>query len=94
MSPSITVADLQQHADTLCRDHDIAWRPDPTMRLLGSYSLSVSRNPQFDLERDEIWTPPIRSRISYATVLHEIGHLVGRHQTSRHVMTRETWACR
>jgi hypothetical protein len=32
---------------------------------------------------DEVNTPPIRSAINYATALHEIGNIRGRHQNSR-----------
>jgi hypothetical protein len=35
---------------------------------------------------------PIKGAISYATALHEIGHIHGRHQDSRSVMVRERWA--
>ena len=77
--------EFQRHAENLCRDHDIDWYQRPRMRLHRSFSLSVTR---------EIFTPPIRSPISYATVLHEIGHIIGRYTTSHHVMTRETWAWR
>jgi hypothetical protein len=40
----------------------------------------------------EIQLPPIRSAISYATALHEIGHIKGRHQNSRDTMVCERWA--
>jgi hypothetical protein len=40
----------------------------------------------------EIRLPRIRSVISYAVALHEIGHIRGRYQRSRNVMVRERWA--
>jgi hypothetical protein len=40
----------------------------------------------------EIQLAPIRSAISYATALHEIGHMRGRHQRSRSQVVRERWA--
>ena len=40
----------------------------------------------------EIQLAPIRSAISYATALHEIGHMLGRHQRSRNRVVRERWA--
>jgi hypothetical protein len=42
----------------------------------------------------EIWLPRIRSAVSYATALHELGHCLGRYQASRSVMTVERWAWR
>src|SRR5258708_39773715 len=35
---------------------------------------------------------PIKSGISYATALHEVGHILGRHQHSNSTMVRERWA--
>ena len=40
----------------------------------------------------EIRLPRIRSIVSYAIALHEIGHIRGRHQRSCSVMVRERWA--
>jgi hypothetical protein len=45
-----------------------------------------------DREPLEIHVPLIRSAICYAAALHEIGHICGRYQQSRHVRTRERWA--
>ena len=42
----------------------------------------------------ELQLPAVRSAVSYATALHEIGHVKGRHQKSRSVMVRERWAWR
>ena len=42
----------------------------------------------------ELQLPTVRSALSYATALHEIGHVKGRHQKSRSVMVRERWAWR
>jgi hypothetical protein len=43
-------------------------------------------------EADEITIAPIKSEISYATALHELGHMLGRQQWSRVVIVRERWA--
>jgi hypothetical protein len=43
-------------------------------------------------EVDEIGIAPIKSSVSYATALHEVGHILGRHQLSKHVLVRERWA--
>ena len=40
----------------------------------------------------EIQTPEIRGPVSYATALHELGHMFGRYQRSRPSLTRERWA--
>jgi hypothetical protein len=45
-------------------------------------------------EFHEVWIMPIRSAISYATALHEIGHILGRHQRSPDTLVRERWAWR
>jgi hypothetical protein len=45
-------------------------------------------------EGDEIKIPRIKSEISYAVGLHEIGHVLGQHQTSKRVLVREGWAWR
>jgi antirestriction protein ArdC len=46
----------------------------------------------FDEER--IWIPPIRSAITYATALHEIGHVLGKYKLSKSVLVRERAAWR
>jgi hypothetical protein len=43
---------------------------------------------------DEIRISPIRSLISYATALHELGHILGHHRFSPDCMVRERWAWR
>jgi hypothetical protein len=40
----------------------------------------------------EVIIPPVRSKRSYATAMHELGHVFGRHQLSRREMVRERWA--
>ena len=46
---------------------------------------SASRWPR------EIWIRPVRSPLSYATALHEIGHILGHYQRSHNELTRERW---
>ena len=41
-----------------------------------------------------IGIPVVRSAKTYATALHEVGHILGAHQRSRSVMVRERWAWR
>jgi hypothetical protein len=38
---------------------------------------------------DEVRFQPIKSAVTYATALHEIGHILGRHQLSKKVMVRK-----
>jgi hypothetical protein len=45
-------------------------------------------------EIEEVWIPKIKSAISYATALHEIGHIRCRHRASRLIMVRERDAWR
>jgi hypothetical protein len=71
-----------QHIEQLCHEHQIACYVD-RKRPGVSYSLR---------ECDEIRIAPIRSSLSYAIALHEVGHMLGRHQQSRWVMVRERWA--
>lgn len=35
---------------------------------------------------------PVKDEVSYATALHEIGHILGRYQQSRFVVVYERWA--
>jgi hypothetical protein len=45
-----------------------------------------------DADPVEIHLPKIRSALDYATCLHELGHVSGRHQKSASSKTRERWA--
>jgi hypothetical protein len=78
----LLLATMQRHAEQLCREHDIVWFTHQR-RPGDSYALK---------ECEEINTAPIRGPLSYATVLHEIGHILGRHQQSKRTRVRERWA--
>jgi hypothetical protein len=76
-------------------------RPDARARhgLIEEYGLIYNWVPRRSMataiyEFEEIWIPQIKSSISYAFALHEIGHIRGRHQTSRSRMVceRDAWA--
>jgi hypothetical protein len=74
-------AKLKQHVLDLCERHDIVieWRRDHR----GGWAAT------------DLWLvsiPPIKSPITYAIALHEIGHVLGRHQRSRSRLVRERWA--
>jgi hypothetical protein len=75
--------DMRAHIFALCAKQGIVirWCRRPTE------ALAIR-------EFEEIDIAPIRSEISYAVALHEIGHIVGRHQLSRNSMVRERWAWR
>jgi hypothetical protein len=65
----LTVADLDAHIQQLCDAHGIE-------RLIGRRGLAYRRGPA-GRRRPGIRIPPVRSQITYAVGLHEIGHLVG-----------------
>lgn len=73
--------DMHQHIVALCGNGDFAvyW----CKRIEQARALR---------EIGEVHVPKIKSEISYAVALHEIGHLQGRHQNSSRVMVRERWA--
>jgi hypothetical protein len=52
------------------------------------------RRPTKAWGAQEIWEVSSADQVgnSYATALHEIGHILGRHQGSRMTMVRERWA--
>jgi hypothetical protein len=77
----IPIADMVDHVESLCRSHDIGlfW----CRRSDRSYSIRAS---------EEITIAPIKSVVTYAVALHEIGHIRGCHQDSRRCMVRERWA--
>ena len=78
------LAMMREHIERLCHEHRIAWYQD-VKRCERAWAVN---------ECEEIHTPPIRSAVAYATALHEIGHILGRHQDSRVVLVRERWAWR
>ena len=78
----IPAQDMHRHVLDLCDKHGItiyAW----CRRMSQCHALT---------DRDEIRIVPIESETSYASALHEIGHLRGRHQRSRSTLVRERWA--
>ena len=79
----VTVEDMRQHVRNLCKKHAISLQAVDRGRR--AYAI-----PEFH----EIGIPLIRSAISYATAMHEIGHHRGHHQNSRRTMVRERWAWR
>lgn len=78
-----TIANLEQHFVRLCADEEaeIQWCDRR------SKALAVS-DGEFELIR----APRIKSAVDYATAMHELGHIRGRNQRSRHQIVRERWA--
>ena len=78
---AVTIEILQKHVVDLCERDDIVlcW----CKRISQACALR---------ECEEIQVAPIKSVVSYAVALHEIGHVKGRHQTSSIVIVRERWA--
>jgi hypothetical protein len=81
-----TVEDMRRHVEKLLAglsradDYvEVRWIDRPT-------------RAHASLEAGVITVPRIRSAISYATALHEVGHFLGRHQRSRSRLVRERWA--
>jgi hypothetical protein len=82
MTKATTIKDMHKHVLDLCDKHGItiyAW----CRRTSQCHALT---------DREEIRIVPIESRISFASALHEIGHLRGRHQRSSSTLVRERWA--
>jgi hypothetical protein len=83
----ISIDDMRRHIEELMAPHQldivVVWikRPDRA-RVLHDLDGSVI----------ELQIAPIKSAVTYATALHEIGHIEGRYQNSRRVMVRERWA--
>jgi hypothetical protein len=73
----MTVAQMAAHIASLCVANEISKRKGSGFAF---YWLR------------EIIVPPIKSVKSYATALHEIGHILGRHQLSEVILVRERWA--
>jgi hypothetical protein len=78
----VTVSAMRAHIECLAERHQIHVFP---------YMKRLDQGRSFR-ELEEVYISPVRSILSYAVALHEIGHVLGRHQTSRRVMVRERWA--
>jgi hypothetical protein len=84
---NLSVTDMCSHIESVAAEHAISVHTQWVKRTVDAYALR-----ERDGAADEVQTPPIRSLITYAAALHEIGHILGRHQDSRHSLTRERWA--
>jgi hypothetical protein len=73
---TMTLAEMKAHVLTILDKHEIAYGFHP-------------RKAWAIVDGWEVQIQPIKSALSYATALHEIGHLLGRHRQSRRHMVRE-----
>jgi hypothetical protein len=77
----VTIQSMQAHINDLCERNEIEvrWckRPSQAMAVQACNEITIA---------------PIKSDLSYAAALHELGHLLGRHQRSPRVLVREKWA--
>ena len=77
----LRVEDMRRHIVDLCTKYEI--------------NVTYCKGRAWAVQQfEEISIPPIRSSVSYATALHEIGHIKGRFQFSHDVVVRERWAWR
>jgi len=76
-----TVEEMSAHVMEICaaRRIIVAWcdRPGRAIAMLDLWAIRI---------------PPIRSVITYAAAMHEIGHLLGQYQQTEFVMVAEQWA--
>jgi len=69
MAARVPVADLDAHIQHLCDVHGVE-------RRSGGRGVAYRRGPA-GRRRPGIRIPPIRSQVTYAVALHELGHLLG-----------------
>lgn len=79
------VEQMRGHVQSLAQQHQILVWANRVRRTADAFAVP---------DMEEVHIPPIRSAITYATALHEIGHLLGKHQRSHRSLVREEWAWR
>src|SRR6478735_7781500 len=84
---SVNVDELRRHVEQLRAGLMNSNDEISIYRVKRLNQARVLRDPR-NGEPLEIQLPAIRSALSYATALHEIGHVKGRYQNSRSTMTR------
>lgn len=89
MRPVEKLTKMREHVENLAAAHGIRLCTQFVKRSDRAYALREAGGAA-----DEVHTAPIRSAITYATALHEIGHILGRYQSSRRPIVREVWAWR
>ena len=86
LKQAIGVEDMRRHVAQLTS----GFPPDADVRISRVRQLHQAKVLKDDYENGlEVWLPPVRSEVSYAAALHEIGHIKGRDQKSLDVLVRE-----
>jgi hypothetical protein len=84
--------DMQAHIDQLISKLRQDRFPQPDDFHVDWYDGDRNDARVSDIDPVELYLPKIHSELDYATCLHELGHICGRYQKSRYVLTRERWA--
>ena len=86
LKQAIGVEDMRRHVAQLTS----GFPPDADVRISRVRELHRAKVLKDDYGNVlELWLPPVRSEVSYAVALHEIGHIKGRDQKSLDVLVRE-----
>jgi len=86
LKQAIGVEDMRRHVAQLTS----GFPPDADVRISRVKQLHQAKVLTDDYgDVLEMWLPPVRSDVSYAVALHEIGHIKGRDQKSLDVLVRE-----
>ena len=74
----VSVADMTGHVEALCREHGITVEPH-------------SRSGRACRREKTIYIRPVKSAITYATALHELGHVLGPNPNRRLAQEAAAW---
>jgi len=86
LKQAIGVEDMRRHVAQLTS----GFPPDADVRISRVRELHQAKMLKDDYGNVlELWLPPVRSDVSYAVALHEIGHIKGRYQKSVDMLVRE-----
>ena len=85
LKQAIGVEDMRRHVAQLTS----GFPPDADVRISRVRELHQAKMLKDDYGNVlELWLPPVRSEVSYAVALHEIGHIKGRDQKSLDVLVQ------
>ena len=86
LKQAIGVEDMRRHVAQLTS----GFPPDADVRISRVKQLHQAKVLKDDYGNVlELWLAPVRSEVSYAAALHEIGHIKGRNQKSCNEIVRE-----